>query len=209
MIYTSKFQDLTGQRFGRLTVVERANDYISQNGHHTTQWLCKCACGNEIVVMANNLKRVTKSCGCYKSEITTEKNITHGVSDSRLYNIWCNIKQRCYNKNNNSYKDYGGRGIIICDEWLDFEPFYEWAMDNGYNDDLTIDRVDNNGNYEPSNCRWVDIKTQSNNKRNNHYITYNGKTQTLAQWSDELNINYNKLWARIKYGWSIDRAFNE
>lgn len=121
----------------------------------------------------------------------------HGKKGTKLYNTWLHMKTRCYNKNYNRYDDYGGRGITICDEWInDFKAFYDWSMSNGYKDNLTIDRIDVNGNYEPDNCRWADRKTQANNRRNNVYLTYNGKTKTISQWSRELNIPENTIRSR-------------
>ena len=214
----SRFEDLTGRKFGRLTVIERAEDHIQPNGKHQIQWLCKCDCGSEVIVRGSNLKNGnTKSCGCLQKEMTSVLNQLHngslsvrGLSRSKIYVAWCNMKQRCLNENNRQYKYYGGRGIKVCDEWLEFEQFYCWAMVNGYNDTLTLDRVNVDGNYEPKNCRWVDMKTQQNNTRRNHQITYNGKTQTLAQWSEELNIKYQTLRDRIfRYRWSVERAFEK
>lgn len=125
------------------------------------------------------------------------------LSRTRLYRIFDHMKQRCYNKNNERYKDYGKRGINVCNEWLhDFMVFREWALNNGYNDTLTIDRIDVNGNYEPSNCRWVDNLTQQNNKRDNVFLTYNGKTQTMAQWSRELGINRHTINKRHQRGYT-------
>lgn len=196
----SKLIDLTSKKFGRLTVIERAEDYISPKGKKYTQWLCQCDCGKFKVVSTSRLKDgTTQSCGCYSKE-TKEK---HGLCNSRLYEIYYGIKKRCLNKNSKSYKDYGGRGISICNDWLDqdvgFVNFYNWAISNGYKDNLTLDRINTNGNYEPSNCRWVSKKEQSNNKRNNINITYNGKTQTLKQWCLELNIDYKTAHKKIKY----------
>lgn len=128
---------------------------------------------------------------------------THGKCGTRLYNIFQGMKKRCYNKHRKDFYEYGGRGITICKEWLDdFMTFYDWAINNGYDDTLTIDRVDNNKAYSPDNCRWVDIKTQSNNTRKNVYLTYDGETMTLAEWSRKLNINRNTLKARHRKGWS-------
>lgn len=135
---------------------------------------------------------------------------THGLSHTRLHRIWANMNVRCTNSNSPKYYCYGNRGIIVCDEWRnDFKAFYDWAMANGYTDDLTIDRIDNNGNYEPSNCRWVDYKTQMNNMTKNIMIEYKGKTQTLAQWADETGIPYKTLHKRIKTGWNIEKAMTQ
>lgn len=214
----SRFEDLTGKRFGRLVVIERAEDHIQPNGKHQIQWLCKCDCGNEVVVRGSNLKNGnSKSCGCLQKDTTSFNNKLHngsisvsGMARSKIYTTWCNMKQRCLNENNRQYKDYGGRGIKVCDDWLDFEPFYKWAMVNGYNDMLTLDRINTNGNYTPRNCRWVDMKMQQNNRRNNHRITYNGKTQTLAQWADEIGVKRQTLRDRIfRYGWSVEKAFTK
>lgn len=129
---------------------------------------------------------------------------------SRLYNIWVNMKGRCYNKNIDSYKNYGGRGISVCNEWKNnFKKFKEWSLNNGYKDDLTIDRIDVNGNYEPSNCRWVDMKTQGNNTRRNHLITFDGKTKTMTEWAEEIEISYTTLRKRLRDGWSIEDALTK
>lgn len=137
-------------------------------------------------------------------------NYSHGKTGTRIYSIYVNMKNRCYYTNNKRYQNYGGRGIEVCDEWLNhFQAFYDWAMSHGYSDNLTLDRINVDGNYEPSNCRWVTLKEQENNRSNNHLITYNGKTQTLAQWCKERNIKYATLERRLnKYGWSIKRALN-
>lgn len=127
----------------------------------------------------------------------------HGKRHTRLYSILDKIKQRCYNKNHTAYKNYGGRGVKVCNEWLnDFMTFYDWSMNHGYKDTLTIDRIDVNGNYEPDNCRWVDRKTQANNRRNNVYLTYNGKTQTMKEWSRELGVKYKTIFYRHKQKWT-------
>ena len=145
-----------------------------------------------------------------KNKEVQSMRVTHGLSNTRLHGIWGNIIQRCTNPNNQKYYCYGARGVKVCSEWLhDFQAFYDWAMSNGYADNLTIDRIDVNGNYEPSNCRWVDIKSQMNNMRKNVMIEYNGKTQTLAQWADEMNIPYKTLHKRIKDGWDIEKALTQ
>ena len=124
-------------------------------------------------------------------------------------NIWRAMKERCYNSKCEAYHNYGGRGIIVCDEWLhNFKAFYDWSITNGYRDDLTIDRIDVNGNYEPSNCRWVTRLTQANNQRTNHLITYKGETHTMAEWAKIKHISYGALRQRLYRKWSIEKALN-
>lgn len=187
----SKAEDLTGQKFNRLTVLERAEN--TKSG--CTRWLCKCDCGNTKIVMSSHLKSGrTKSCGCYNREMTVLRNFKHGLTNTKLFKIWQNMKNRCYNKNADNYSYYGGRGIKICNEWLyDFVCFYDWANKNGYKDGLTIDRIDGNGNYEPNNCRWANFIQQANNKVNNRILEYNGEKHTMAQWSRILKINNRTL----------------
>ena len=202
--------DLTGQRFGRLIVLERVG--TSKSGR--IKWLCQCDCGKSATTTGTNLRTgVTKSCGCYmiECETTRIKEIctTHGKSHTRLYRTWKNMKQRCYNPNNTYYHRYGGRGITICAEWKqDFKAFYDWAMSNGYTDELTIDRIDVNGNYEPSNCRWVTKEIQNKNTRRNINITYKGETHNVREWSSILNININTLYDRLRRGWSGEKTLS-
>lgn len=132
---------------------------------------------------------------------------THGMTNTRLFHIWSTMKQRCCNPNKQHYECYGGRGIEVCDEWLkDFNSFYEWSLKNGYTEELTLDRINIDGNYEPSNCRWVDRVTQANNKKNNRVVEYKGKQYTVAELSSKYNINYSCLYSRIRQGWNIERA---
>lgn len=196
------FIDLTGLQFGRLTVIKRAEN--AKNRH--VRWLCKCECGGTTISHSCDLKSGrAKSCGCLNRENLDNK--THGMTGTRIYRIWQAMKYRCCNKNHTQYKDYGGRGIKVCDEWLNsFEAFYEWAVANGYSDNLTIDRIYINGNYEPSNCKWATRKEQANNTRRNHLITYKGKTQTIAQWEIETNISAATIEARLKRGWNVERT---
>ena len=190
-------KDLTGQRFGRLVVIKP--EYKKNRRWY---WLCKCDCGNEKIIRGSHIGKATKSCGCLSKELTIERNknhITHNMAHTRIYGIWSGIKQRCENKNGTGFKHYGGRGIMMCKEWeKDFMSFYKWAIKNGYNDYLTIDRIDVNGNYEPSNCRWITKWEQSRNTRRSRYITYHGRTQILKDWCKELQLNYSTIQHRIK-----------
>lgn len=197
---------LENQRFGRLTVVEE----VKSRGKHRL-WLCKCECSNtKIVYQTHLISGNSQSCGCLQkeivSELSRERATTHNMYGTKIYAVWNNIKMRCNNPHNENYKYYGERGIRVCDGWREFEPFKEWAFNNGYKDGLTIERIDVNGNYEPSNCRWATVKEQMNNKRNNHFITHKGKTQTIAQWAEELGISRHTIDTRLSRGWSEERA---
>ena len=207
-----KFIDLTGQRFGRLTVVSRSKN----NKHNEVCWNCSCICQNVKTIRGKSLTSgKTQSCGCFHNEISSNqckknnKNLfKHGDINSRLYNIWHGMKQRTMNTKNKYYNDYGGRGITVCDEWKkDFIVFKKWALQNGYSDNLTIDRKNNNKGYNPENCRWADMKTQNNNTRSNNLITFNDKIQTLSQWADELRIERSILKYRLNHGWGIEKTF--
>lgn len=205
------FVDLTGRRFGRWVVISRAPDIVSPSGQHATAWLCNCECGAQKVVRSSTLvKGESQSCGCLHQELRHKLTQTHGGSKTRLFHIWSSMRQRCKNPKNHAYKDYGGRGICVCEEWESFEAFREWAYQNGYKETLSIDRIDNDKGYNPSNCRWTTQVTQSNNQRTNVLITYRGKTKTRSQWAHELGINPNVLRDRIdRYGWSVERALTE
>lgn len=198
--------NLIGKRFGKLYVIEKTNEKAKNNGEY--KYMCVCDCGKKILVRGSNLKYGnSKSCGC--TGVLKRSYISKGYrkNNIRLYNIYSNIKVRCYNKNCPDYKNYGARGIKMCDEWLnDFVSFYNWATANGYEDNLTIDRINNDGNYEPSNCRWITLQEQAYNKRTNRYITYNGTTKTLAEWAKTLNMSQQKLRYRI-LNWDIKDAF--
>lgn len=191
----SFIQSLIGQRFGRLVVIDKSD----RTDGHTSWWVCKCDCGNIKEVRASCLKKgSTKSCGCLRREMGVEhgrKMLTHhGMYGTRLYIIWRGIKSRCNNKNAENYKYYGAKGVKICDEWdKDFISFVEWAMANGYKDNLTIDRIDVNGNYEPSNCRWISNDEQQRNRRNNRFVTIDGITKCVSEWARELGVSRLKI----------------
>ena len=193
----SRAINIIGKRFGRLLVLKRMEN--ASNGDAV--WLCKCDCGKTKSIRGNAiLTGRTISCGCYHKEIVSNKNNVNykdGRCGTRLYNIYNNMKSRCYKKNHKSYANYGGRGIKICDEWLNkekgFVNFYNWAMNNGYRDNLTIDRIDNDGDYKPSNCRWTTYREQANNTRTNHKVKYNGQIYTLAELSRKFDLNYEYL----------------
>lgn len=175
------------------------------------KWLCKCDCGNEKEIWGRALKSGgTGSCGCHRKKILD--HTTHGMSNTRIFRTWASMNKRCTNKNIECYKNYGGRGIKVCDEWKDFYNFMLWAYSNGYRDELpakqcTLDRIDNNGNYEPSNCRWVSYKVQANNKRNNVYYDYQGKRHTISEWAEIKGIKKATLKNRISnLGWDIKKT---
>lgn len=203
-----KFIDLTGQRFGRLTVIERA----CPENKRRVYWVCRCDCGNYSVVAGDGLKSGgTKSCGCLEKENLERigKMSKHGMSKSKLHRVWRTMKSRCYNTRNEKYNRYGGRGITVCGEWLEFEPFMQWAFENGYADGLTIERIDNDKPYCPENCRWATNKEQANNKSTSHFLTYNGETHTIAEWAEIVGMKRDTLKRRIYYGWSIEKALTE
>lgn len=206
--------DLTGQRFGRLVVIECAGRTKQRNG----LWRCKCDCGTIVLASQSNLNKGTKewggtkSCGCLKADSGRDQLTTHGLSkddsgqQSRLYGIWCDMRRRCFDPDTKYYYRYGGRGITVCDEWLQFPPFYLWAITNGYRADLTLDRKKNDEGYCPSNCRWVTMKVQQNNRSDNHSITFNNLTLTMTEWAEARGLKVGTLGFRLRTGWSVERA---
>lgn len=202
----SRLKELVGQRFGRLTVVERVADYVTPKGQRKTRWKCICDCGKEHIVTATNLQTgEVKSCGCLSDEDRRRtRHKKHGGFGTRLYRIYRGMYERCYNKNTSHYLRYGGRGIKMCSEWLGekgFINFKEWALSNGYNDSLSIDRKDNDKGYSPDNCRWATNKEQMNNRRCNVFLEMNGQIHTMAEWARITKINVATIKSRHKAGW--------
>lgn len=193
--------DLTGQKFGRLLVLS----FAYNNKHRQSMWNCKCDCGKITVVLGNELTSGgTQSCGCLFTE--TICNYKHGYSKTKLGMIRDAMTQRCYNPKCRGYKNYGARGIVICDEWLeDRESFYKWATTHGYKEGLSLDRIDNNGPYSPENCRWATQQEQSNNTRFNVRLTFNGVTLSISEWAKKLKVRPGKLYKRKYRGWSDER----
>ena len=213
--------DITGNRYGRLTVENTF--YNKEKGK--SYCTCKCDCGKTTVTRKDRLlSGRVKSCGCLHSEISSaiakehaekyfskDGHVTHGNSNTRLHRIWTGMKTRCYNSNSTKYKLYGGRGIMVCDEWKDdFQAFHDWSIANGYREGLSIDRIDVNGDYCPENCRWATAKEQQNNRANNIKLDFMGEERTLQEWANKTGIPAATIYARTeKLGWSIERALTE
>lgn len=215
---TNNDESLRGQKFGRLTII--GFEKIPKTWGGTTtyfwNWICQCDCGTIVSVNPQVVKRgQSQSCGCLKLEKTVEYNkkakVKHGGRYTRLYSAWRGMKQRCYSPTNKNYDHWGGRGIKVCDEWCnDFAAFEKWAMESGWKEGLTLDRIDVNGNYEPSNCRWSDWKTQARNRTTSVYYTINGETKTLIEWAEQYEIPYGTVYQRLhNYGWDIERALSQ
>lgn len=198
-----KFQNISGEKFGRLTVISRAQNTSTGSA----RWNCACECGNTVTVDAGKLKSGhTKSCGCLRAEQNRTVALKHGMHNTRIHRIWMQMHARCNARSGNNYKWYAERGVKVCNEWSDFQNFYQWSANNGYADDLSIDRIDVDGDYSPENCRWVDIITQANNKRNNFKIEYGGRTQTIPQWARETSLPAGVIRYRILHGWTPEEA---
>jgi hypothetical protein len=202
--------DIMGEKFGKLTVLKRDND---RNGN-IVYWLCVCGCGKQISTTSYRLRKgKVKSCGCSRYEYIGKANKTHGMSKTRIHKIWCHINERCNTKTHKQYSDYGGRGIKVYDEWSNnFSAFLNWAKENGYKDNLTIDRIDNDGDYRPDNCRWTDKFTQQNNQRRTVRITIGDVTKTLSEWALHTGINKATLSSRYysgKKGMDLIRQYRD
>ena len=208
-----KLINLTGQRYGLLTVVE----LVGFNKWNAAMYLCHCDCGNEKVILGASLRSGnTRSCGCLSTRKDGGNNFDAyhrqhpgdlRPRDKRICSIWLGMRYRCNSKGCKVYKDYGGRGIKICAQWDDFYVFQEWSLSHGYSADKSIDRIDNDGDYCPENCRWTDMKTQGNNRRNSRYYTYRGEIHTLAEWARKTGIPWWVLDDRIKKGKPPDEVF--
>ena len=192
------------EKYGKLTILKEENKKKYKNGTVFSYVLCRCDCGKEKVINYNNIKRgLVKSCGC----LVRTKN---GLSGSIIGKCYHGIMQRCYNPKDINYKNYGARGIKMCDLWKnDFMSFYNWAKSGGYKKGLTIDRIDNNKGYSPENCRLVSMKEQQNHRTNNRLLTYKGKTLTITQWAEKYNMSYRNLFYRLKNGYSIEKALTK
>lgn len=190
--------DITGEQYGLWTALEPSN----QSG----KWKCQCVCGTIKDVYTSNLRSgKTHSCGCHAKSVNSARMSTHNESKSKLYGVWLAMRRRCYLKTTRDYENWGGRGIKVCDEWQSYEPFRDWAMTNGYQEGLTLDRKDNDKDYSPDNCRWVNRFVQSNNKRNNHFVEINGEIHTIAEWCRLRNIKKGAFQSRLKLGWTGEK----
>lgn len=200
-----KHGNIKGNQYGRLVAIEKVEN--DKNNHK--RWLCRCECGKDTIVLENDLVTGrTKSCGCYYADTRKTAAKTHGESRTRLFRIWVSMRNRCEKEYYQDYKYYGGRGITVCDEWNDYEVFASWANENGYADDLSIDRIDVNKGYSPDNCRWADAITQANNTRRNRMISYNGETKSLAMWARQYDLPQKLVRKRLENGWSVERTLN-
>lgn len=204
------FKDLAGQMFGRLTVVDIFERRCYANSSPKIIWLCRCSCGVIVRCPSAHLANGnTRSCGCLKLDKLFERSTTHGKTRTPEYRSWNAMLNRCYNRNGQAYRNYGGRGIIVCDRWRD--SFVNFLADMGMRPSkaYTIEREDNDGNYEPGNCSWQTKKVQANNRRTNRLITYQDKTLTVGQWADELGVSNSFIYARLNHGWSVEDALTK
>lgn len=206
-----KYTELSGKRFGKLLVLCRINR--TEDGDNAPIWECKCDCGNMTKVKSGNLMNgKTNSCGCIRRKNTSELGRSRRVyseTEKRLRSIWTDMLRRCEKPSNKDFHNYGARGIVVCNEWHSFDTFKEWSFENGYASSLSIDRVDVNGDYSPSNCKWATVTEQANNKRNTQFVNYNGEKISVANLSREKGVSYPTLLSRIKAGWDIETAVSK
>lgn len=202
-------KNLTGNRFGRWTAIDAAEDQITAKGYHNKMWKCMCDCGNIKNVRGKTLTSgVSKSCGCLQKELLSERASKHHGFGTRLYAIWNSMRQRCNNPNHNAFNNYGGRGIKVCPEWDDYNVFREWALSAGYDEEAargeyTLDRVNVNEGYNPKNCRWANMREQADNRRDTIIVQHDGKQYPLSVWAEILGVKYCTLWKQYKQGKSI------
>lgn len=201
----------SGDRFGMLTIIEEVDPHVTPCGTIRRRFLTKCDCGKECVVGLLRLMKKhvqTLSCGCSYDLPSFTRKYENGEKSHFLYSTWSGMKQRCYYAKSVKYKDYGGRGIKVCDDWrTNFRAFYDWAIANGASKELTLDRIDINGNYSPENCRWVDLSTQQRNRQYNRYVEYKWQKKLLIEWSEELGIRYDTIRHRLdSHGFTVGQA---
>ena len=206
-----RYAELSGKRFGKLLVLYRVNQ--TEDGDHAPLWKCQCDCGNTVKVKSGNLMSgKTNSCGCIKREKTSllgRSRRIYSATEKRLHSIWTDMLRRCENPSNKDFHNYGARGITVFNEWHNFESFKAWSFENGYASNLSIDRIDVDGGYSPSNCRWATVMEQANNKRNTRFVNYNGEKISVANLAKKKNISYPTLLARIKAGWNVEDAVSK
>lgn len=199
----SDLVDITGVKFNKWTVLKYDE---SKSINRKSYWICRCECGTIRSVRVDNLKKY-QSCGCHKKQLLKNR-VKHGQYNTRLYKVWIGMKQRCDNKNNIRYTNYGGRGIKVCESWYDYSNFYNWAIANGYVKGLTIDRINNNGDYKPDNCRFISNEVQQLNKSNNRLVTINNITMTIKEWCVKYGINRNTFVYRLNNGWLDEKLLS-
>lgn len=198
-----------GDVFGRLTVIKEVESELRKDGSRKRNILCKCTCGNnKVVPLFSLLRGESRSCGCLARELLLQRSITHGLAKKHpLYTVWKGIKQRCLNSKSHAFKDYGGRGIELCEEWLSFDNFYNWCINNGWDKGKTIDRINNDMGYSPNNCRFVTMLEQNRNKRNNKSVEYNGrKWNSLAGFCEYYKLPYHRVQQQLCRGWSLEKV---
>ena len=206
-----KVVDITGQKFGKLTAIKKVG--IKNNN---SVWLCKCDCGCEKEITLSHLRQGTKSCGCLPKEIAHElgnkskigdRSRKHGDFGTKLYGIWAGMKRRCQNPHTKYFSYYGGRGIKVCEEWQDYIPFKEWAMQNGYHEGLSIERKNVNGDYCPENCEWITLSEQNKNKRTTIHLEYQGKSYTIKEVAEITGLKERTIMGRVERGWDAEKIF--
>jgi hypothetical protein len=199
-----RFVDITGENFGRLT----ANNVIGRNKHNQLLWNCTCECGNETVVLGFLLRQgQTQSCGCLHRDVMQTVFVTHGKAGTPIYAVWRSMMQRCYDKNSHAYDRYGGRSVSVCERWQDFTNFY---ADMGERQEgMSLERVDNDGDYSPENVVWADSKAQARNRRSTIYLEHDGQRKSMAEWAEETGVKIATLWARVNRGMPVDIALTK